>query len=608
MTEPPKHPASPAGGPPESDTLRNAPWLFPLIAVLIVTAAYVRVPALDFVFDDDIIVKANPYITSAHYIPSYFSQHIWSNLMQARKNYYRPVFLLWLLGNYKDFGTDPMGWHLSSLLLHLGNTVLLYLLALRFTRERFSSLAASLIFGLHPVQVENVAWVSCSTELLGSLLILAAMLCYLRSLEIPGQRAWLLTVSVVLYALAVMAKETAIIFPAVVFLHEWLGRPATIEPPPARSRGARLAASVIASLPFGIATLAYLAARIAVLGALGTPVVTMTKQVWFETIPSILQIYLQHLVWPVRLSAFYDYPYVTQFSVRGVVLPAMVVAGVGILAFLVVRKSPAGQLAVVWMVLPILPVLDIPIFPRGEILHDRYLYHPLIGLSLLAGLGIASLERRWTSREACWTIRSACGLVALALGAATFHQTGYWTDNFTLYTHGVEVAPRSGFANMNLGSVLFNRGHWDESMALMQKAVEYSPNLYLAHYDMGLAYYQVERFPEAEACFKRAIAILPEYPDSHLSLGMTYYRTHRLPEAIEEVRKAIALNPSDAGYHFALGVMLKDSGDLPGARTEMLEALKLDPQQEAAMKQLREIEQRVGLAASGTSPAASKAP
>ncbi len=608
MTEHLANSASTAGSPPESESLRNAPWLFPLIVTLVIAAAYVRAPSLDLVFDDDIIVKANPYITSAHYIPSYFTQHIWSNLMQARKNYYRPVFLLWLLGNYKDFGTDPIGWHLSSLVLHLGNAVLLYFLALRFTRERFSALAASLLFGLHPVQVENVAWVSCSTELLGSFLTLAAALCYFRSLEFPARGALLLAASVSLYGLAVLAKETAIIFPVIVFLHEWLGRPVTNEAPLVRSAGARFSGSLLASLPFGIATLAYLAARIAVLGALGTPVVSMTKKVWFETIPSILQIYLQHLVWPARLSAFYDYPYIAQFSVRAVILPAALLAGLGILLFIAVRKSPAAQLAAMWMVLPILPVLDIPIFPRGEILHDRYLYHPLIGLSLLAGLGIAALERRWASRGARWAIYSACGSVALAMGAATFHQTGYWTDNFSLYTHGVEVAPRSGFANMNLGSVLFNRGHWNESMALMQKAIEYAPNLYLAHYDMGLAYYQVERFSEAEACFKRAIAILPEYPDSHLSLGMTYYRTHRLPEAIGELRKAIALDPSDAGPHFALGVMLKDSGDLAGARAEMLEVLKRDPQQGAALKQLHEIEQRAGPAESSTSPAGPKAP
>src|SRR5208282_5628319 len=202
----------------DTDSIRNAAWLFPLIAVVVIAAAYARAPLLGFVFDDDIIVKSNPYITSVRHIPSYFTEHIWSNLVLTHKNYYRPVFLLWLLGNYEEFGTDPLGWHLSSLLLHLGNAVLLYLLALRFTRERFSALAASLVFGLHPVQVENVVWASASTELLGTFLALAALLCYLRSLESTTRRVLLLAASVFLYTLAVLTKETAIVLPAIVFL------------------------------------------------------------------------------------------------------------------------------------------------------------------------------------------------------------------------------------------------------------------------------------------------------------------------------------------------------------------------------------------------------
>ncbi|HKO04447.1 MAG TPA: tetratricopeptide repeat protein, partial [Candidatus Acidoferrales bacterium] len=255
------------------------------------------------------------------------------------------------------------------------------------------------------------------------------------------------------------------------------------------------------------------------------------------------------------------------------------------------------QLAAIWMVLPLLPALDIPVFPRGEFLHDRYLYHPLIGLSLLIGIGLAALTRRWTEGAPRLALYSAGAAVALALGIATFHQTGFWTDNFTLYSHGVEVAPRSGFANNNLGAELLNRGQWEAAMSQFQKAIEYAPNLYLAHYDLGLGYYAVGRFSEAEACFKRAIAILPEDPDSNLYLGMTYYHTNRLPEAIESVRKAIALKPSGHGFHFALGVMLKQSGDLAGARAEFAAELKRDPNHQPTLQQLSELEQHPAPAA-----------
>ncbi|HMD31678.1 MAG TPA: hypothetical protein VKG84_07195, partial [Candidatus Acidoferrales bacterium] len=325
--------------------MRDAPWLFPLIAVLLIAAAYARVPLLGFVFDDDTIVKANPYITSFRYIPTYFTEHVWTKLMFARNNYYRPVFLLWLLGNYKEFGTDPLGWHFTSLMLHLGSSVFLYLLALRFTASRFAALAAALVFGLHPVQVENVAWTSAVTELLCTFLALASVLCYLRSLDPGKRRAPILAASLFLYALSVMAKETAIIIPAIIFLHEWLGRPGSAVHPPARSRGAAFAAAFRESLPFGVVALAYLAARVAVLGGLGTKVARISMRVTLLTLPSVLQIYMIHVLWPARLSVFYDFPYVSEFSMHSVLIPLAILACVALALGVAVRASPAGRLS-----------------------------------------------------------------------------------------------------------------------------------------------------------------------------------------------------------------------------------------------------------------------
>ncbi|HVN09555.1 MAG TPA: tetratricopeptide repeat protein [Patescibacteria group bacterium] len=592
MNETGKLEDAPEVNPAAEESILNAPWLFPLIAVLVIAVAYMQSPTLGFVFDDDIIVKANPFITSASHIPSYFTEHVWSKLMLARKNYYRPVFLLWLLGNYEAFGLDPLGWHLSSLLLHLGSTVLVYFLALRFTRMRFASLGSALLFGLHPAQVENVVWASASTELLGSFLTLASMLCYVRSLDAGVRRVLWLLGSAVLYALAVMTKETAIIVPLLVFLHEWWGRPASPDSvrPGERPFGAALLAGVRESWPYAAVTVGYLAARFAVLGGIGNAVVKMTAAVWLDTIPSILQVYAVHLLWPAGLSAFYDYPYIEQFSVRQVVLPALLLLVLAGLLVLAIRKRGGAKLATVWMVFPILPVLDIPIFPRGEFLHDRYLYQPLIGMSLLAGLGIAALERRWTSEISRRVVYAVCGAVAVVLGAVTFRQTGYWTDNMTLYQRGVEVSPRNAFANLNLGVELLNRGRWEEAMAQFRKASDCAPRFYLAQYDLGYGYYVVGKYSEAQPYFLRAVEIMPEDPESNMYLGMTYYHLKQPGPAMASVRKAIALKPNGTGYHFALGVMLKDSGDAAGARAEFEQELKRDPANQPTLDQLRALD------------------
>jgi tetratricopeptide (TPR) repeat protein len=577
---------------------RHARWLLPLVLLAAVTAAYARAPRLNFVYDDDLIVRKNPFIVSAKNIPVYFTQHIWSSLMTARKNYYRPVFLLWLLANFSAFGTDPVGWHLTSLLLHLGNTLLLYFLALRLIRQRFAALVAAFIFGLHPVQVETVAWVSASTELLGSFFSLASVLAYLRARD-PGKRAplWMGS-SLLLYAAGSLAKETALILPAVIFLHEWLGRPASEEQLPPRPWRVALVAALRESAPFFAVAIAYMAARIAVLGGVGQAVVRVTPRTFLFTLPSVLHAYLVHLLWPVRLGCFYDYPYVETFSFRSVALPLVEVLAIVLALFLAVRESRAAQLSVFWMVLPLLPSLDIAIFPHGEIVHDRYLYHPVLGLSLLAGLGIAWLGRQLANRPGA----RLCGMLAaagmiLALAGLTFRQTRFWMDNFALYSRGVEIAPRNGFANNNLGVALLARGDANGAMDYFQRSLQYDPNLWLAKYDIGIVYYNLGDYPKAEEYFRKTIVLRPEDSDSHLYLGMTFFRTGRRAQAIDSIRRAIALNPQGQGYHFALAIILKEDGDLNGARSEFQAELKRDPNQQESINQLRILEQEMHSAA-----------
>jgi tetratricopeptide (TPR) repeat protein len=567
-------------------------WLLPFLLLAVVIVAYARTPRFGFVFDDDSIVRANPYITSSQYIPRYFTEHIWSRIMTTRKNYYRPVFLLWLLGNYLAFGLKSLGWHVTNLLLHLGNALFVYYLAQRVARSRFAGFAAAMLFALHPAQVENVAWVSASTELLGTFFVLAAFLCYLRGREAQNRGLlWYLS-SLLLYALGALAKETAIIFPAIVFLDEWLGRPFSRTPSVKRGRGESLLAAFRECAPFVVVACAYLLARVQALGGLGEVGVHMTKPTWLKTLPSVLLAYVRHVVWPVGLSAFYDYPYVERFSAAAVLLPLVILAVAALLLFFAVRKSAGGQLAAVWALLPLLPALDIRVFPRGEFVHDRYLYHPMIGVALLAGLGLAWLERRASGNPA--VRRAAATAVAAALAAmafATFRQTAYWVDNFALYSRGVEIAPHNGFANNNLGAVLMARGQLDEALVLFQRGFDNDPDLWLAQYDMGLVYYETGRYPEAEAAFSRALAINPNDAESRVFLGMTYLRTGRLAQAIQSVRHGIALKPEGKGYHFALAMMLKQAGDLPGAREELLAELRRDPHHQPSLDQLRLLDQ-----------------
>ncbi len=174
--------------------------------------AYAGTLGFGFVFDDVAGIVRNDSIRAWHYLPSYFTSHVWSFLYpHLLSNYYRPLFLLWLRLNDAVFGLRPWGWHLTSVAAHLVATYLVYCLGLRLTRDAWVAAFAGLIFGLDPVHLEAVAYVSAVPELLCTLLVLAALLAWLRARE-SRPRTWL-AVALALYSGALLAKESGMIQP-----------------------------------------------------------------------------------------------------------------------------------------------------------------------------------------------------------------------------------------------------------------------------------------------------------------------------------------------------------------------------------------------------------
>ena len=195
------------------------------IAVVLALTFAVYIPTLryQFVHDDRGQIVENPAVHSWHAVPTYFTAHVWAAVMpEELGNYYRPLFLLWLRINDAVFGNQAWGWHLTTILAHVLTTLLVYLLAWRLGIGRDVALLAALIFGLHPAHIEAVAWISGVTEPLLGILLIASFLAYVQS-RIEGARAlkWKV-ISLVLFALAMLEKETALILPGLLLVYEWI--------------------------------------------------------------------------------------------------------------------------------------------------------------------------------------------------------------------------------------------------------------------------------------------------------------------------------------------------------------------------------------------------
>src|SRR5207248_2866153 len=143
-----------------SDRTARTRWLVPAVILLAVAAAYAYTLTFEFVYDDQAQIVATSYVHSWRFVPRYFQEHLWSHKISGAGSYYRPLFLLWLLTNHTLFGLRPEWWHLTTVGIHLTVTLLFYLVTVRLARDRITAAMAALMFGLHPVHVESVAWVS----------------------------------------------------------------------------------------------------------------------------------------------------------------------------------------------------------------------------------------------------------------------------------------------------------------------------------------------------------------------------------------------------------------------------------------------------------------
>jgi len=582
-------------------------FTFPPVLVLAIVLgltflAYSGTLQYAFVHDDRGQILDNPDVHSWRFLPRYFAGHVWSGVMPSELgNYYRPVFLLWLRLNDMLFGAHPSGWHFTTVFLHVLVTLLVYRLAFRVTDDRWAAGIAALLFGLHPVHIEAVSWISGVTEpLLGALLV-PAFLCYLRRHDSPAKGKHWLALSLAFYALAMLAKETALVLPAVILLYELLYRP----PRKGRGDGRLFPGALRSVLPYLALVPPYLLARVWALKGLSHTATPLPVSTLLFTWPSLLWFWARHLIWPVGLSTFYDLPAVSHPGLRNFTLPAIGVLLLLLLLALVARRSRAVAFACAWLVLPLLPVLDIRVFVNDNFAQDRYLYLPSIGLAIMGGLALRRLDLarlQFRGQPLLPILLSALLGGVMAFGVA--RQSAYFANETAFYTHNLRAAPRSKLAKVNLGALRGEQGRYDEAARLFLDILRDEPDDWLATYNLGYTYYRLGELDDAERTLRRAIAINPEKPDQFLYLGVTLFKRGRMVEAQAAIRRAIRIRPNGHGYHFALGMVLKSSGDFPAAVDAFRTELACYPQESAARDQIAEIEARVA----GSSPAGSRRP
>lgn len=555
------------------------------LIVLLTFATYADTFRFNFVYDDYPQIVVNPRLTSWHYLGQFFTTDVWSHFFSnAAIHYYRPIFSTWLLINHTLFAKHPLGWHVSNVVLHLIATVLVWILAERLTNDSTVAFFAGLLFGLHPIHGEVVAWVSTSSEMLLTIFVLSSLLCLLK-LKSTGNPILCLAGSLMFYAAALLTKETAIVMPAAVFLIAWFYVPE-------QSHKNRLITSLKFAVPFFVFAGAYWLLRTLVLKNESYTLPPVSLGAMVLTWPLLLWRYLKLLVFPIGLSEFYEFTSVNSLSFRDVLLPLLFLFIVVVLLVWCWQRSHLKliPMASIWILLWLAPVMYIRALQPGEILHDRYLYLPSVGFCLLVGAALTKILADGEESNANIRTPLAAAALTIILMSVNVSEHRFWRDDVALYERGVRATPGNSKVKLNLANALADRGRFEEAVPIYLKLLDDPAHQWALLYNLGYSYYQLGKLQDAQSYLEKAITLDPSNADEHKYAGLTQAKLGRGAVAEEHLKAAIRLKPQAVGYHRALAEFYEQQGRTQDALAEFRAELSLRPEDSELKSHVEQLE------------------
>ncbi len=535
-----------------------------LHAGIILVAGWIAFwPALGagFVYDDSFFIGNNPAIRSFAAVPYYFlDKHTTS---ETGHGIYRPLRTLSFAVDYALWGLNPKGYHLTSLLFHLGAAVILYLLLARMTADDRVAFFSALLFALHPVQVEAVTYVSSRGDVMDGFFLLAAFFFWIAwcEAEQAGKRSGRPYVgALVFYALAQFSKENATVFVALLVLHDLLFRKgrlsdlawfAQADVRKLRSWRGR------AFLPFAGVAVLYVALRTVVLGQVGQSayigggfVAAQLTMLWGWIN------YLRLVLFPMDLHVLYTAPPPIGEMVPNILLSAVLLIGLAAAAWKWVRPYRMPAFFLGWGALLMLPAAHV--VPINAFIAERMLYLAMAGFAALAA-SFAILHgpgRR--------IAEIALVVICLCFGALTYQRNFVWQNAYNLWSDAVEKDPS-----------------------------------YTAFTNLGLAYEELGLTTDALKSYQAAQVMWPEGVEAHTNAGSLYLEHGRSSDARREYEAAARLDPKNSRVWVDLGIARRATGDLSGSVLALRQALSLNPDDPLGLFHLGEA-----LSAQGPSPEA----
>ena len=553
--------------------------------------------------DDNVGVYENPQITQG----LTWEDIRWAFTSRLIHNF-TPLTWISHMAVWEIYGADAGGHHLVNVLLHAATTLLLFLVLRQMTAGEWPSALAAVLWAIHPLRAESVAWVTERKDVLSGLFFVLTLWTYLAYLR---RRSWwarcLMYLAVmVLYALGLLSKPMLTTLPCVLLLLDYwpLKR---MGPPWSLSKVVLL---ILEKLPLLAMAAGTCARTVWAESAAEYP----SRGLWWLGGNGLLSyvVYLRQFFWPTDLAVLYPLrgPDLPLWHVLGA---ALVLLAVTAACVVLLRKCPYLLVGWLWFLGMLVPVVGfVPFGNEGP--ADRFTYLPQIGLCMAVAWGAADWCRGLAWRR--WVCGVASALALAVLMACAWQQTSYWLNSETLWNRSLACTKDNYWVHSLLGNTLALKGRTTEAIEQFRIALAINPNFFQGYFELGVAEAKLGRLDEAMACYRRAIVesnparnphyasaqnnlgyalllygepyealkhleesvrVQPDFAEAHYNLGFALHTLRHLRRAMAEYQEAIRLKPSYAEAHANLGIVLELCGRREDAIAQLREALKIKP-------------------------------
>ena len=551
-------------------------------------AVYGQVISHQFInFDDDLYIRDNPMVNGGLTLKGI----AWAFTTFHSANWH-PLTWLSHMVDSQLFGLNAGGHLFVNVLIHVSNTLLLFVFLKRVTGVRWGSAIVATLFALHPLHVESVAWAAERKDTLSTFFGLLCLLAYARYAEKPSRKKYALVA--VWLALGLMAKPMLVSWPFVLLLLDyWPLRRLEWRPADSFQRFAKAWWPLIREklplfflvAPSMVVTYIAQAHEGAVAGLIVAP--------FSWRLANSLVSYAKYLLlsfWPEGLAIYYPSSYHTapvwQWTAALILL--------GSITAVALRNARERSYLIVgwlWFLGTLVPVIGL-VQVGDQAMADRYTYIPSIGLFIALVFGLADLANAW--RIGSVSIATASAVTVLLLASLTTLQISRWRDSETLFAYVLSVTSDNRVVQNNLGTALGQQGRHAEAVPHFAEALRINPDYLDAIENMGVALWKQGKATEAIGFYQRALKVKPDSAKAHWELGQVLADQGKNDDAQQELLKAIQLAPNDSDIRRDLGRMLTRQGKFAEAIAQLNEVLRLNPDSAEAHNDLGVVLQMAG--------------